>query len=327
MASEEAVPETSSQAGTAVDSVAVLVQMLAGDQIEINMPASSSVDEVKAFVAEARKLHPKCFQFIVGTEVVAGGEKLESLVQDGKASLALQLVKLDPLLLLGTFEFVRPVHVGLSIMNVGERNADCKNSKVVKTPLYPDSSAGNIFVTHRIREPCFVEFTVVRTGGQMSFGVTHKPEDVLETFGIANRSLRCTWIYSKQIRSMPTFFLGGVPLRVQDKGFNQGDSVVVFVDPEKRQVKFYRNGELIGDNLPNRPLPDVSEYMGEGAPNGALRIYSMIDAAHDEIRIEKFGPGEPFPDAVGAQDEQGAAPAQDKANSEPNIQEPLHLQV
>lgn len=99
MASEsEAVPETSSQAGTAVDSVAVLVQMLAGDQIELSMPASSSVDEVKAFVAEARKLHPKCFQFIVGTEVAAGGEKLESLVQDGKASLALQLVKLDPLL-------------------------------------------------------------------------------------------------------------------------------------------------------------------------------------------------------------------------------------
>jgi hypothetical protein len=292
----------------------VAVEVLAGDTLQLSLDASGTVDDVKVAVASSCKLHPNSCQLLVGTNVTVGPTKLSDLALDDAGKLSMQLVQVDPMLSLGRFDFNRSFHAGLQVVN---SRAECKFSRVAKTPLYPDSSSANVLVRQPIRETCYVEFKVVNSGGQMSFGVTHKPQEVMEACGIANRSLRCTWIYSKQThaswapvrpgpphvqmsnseriyskqsKAMPTWLFGGVPIRSsEDKGFRHGDLVAVTVYPERRQIKFYRNGDLVCDNLPNRPLPELGE-------DDYLRMYAMVDAPNDEIWIHRFGPGEAYPE-------------------------------
>ena len=120
----------------------------------------------------------------------------------------------------------------------------------------------------------------------MSFGVTYDKR-VVKLSDHDNLDTDTTWIFSKK-QSMPVFFLGGKEINPPDvPGVQEGDVIVIYVDPEARLVEFYCNTKLVGSTESLEvPLPQA-----EGRP---LLMYAMVDQVGDKIRIKRFGPGRPY---------------------------------
>jgi len=256
--------------------VQVIVQALDGNELTVDMEANNTVASVKAAISEMWALPSNSFRLMVGTSIVASDAELGSLLQEGRTPLLMQLVKFDPLPELG--KFLISDHKGISVKNATQ---DGEVSTLVKTSDMPDSN--NVLLSHHIQQPCFAEFEVARCSDEMAFGVAHNAEHVEKVSGFPNLHLTSTWTYARDGRQMPILLFGGRRQNADVRGFVQGDLVAVFTDPEKRQVKFYKNGELIADNLPGCPLKDEP-----------LRMYAQVDYRGDEVRIVRFGPGEPY---------------------------------
>lgn len=266
--------------------IVVVIERLAGDTLQLTLDASMSIKDVKSAVCKELNLRETSFHLVVGTTALKGIDALDTVERAPDGNLRLSMAQVDPLPELGQFAFDQGHHHGLFVVNA-KRDSD--TSMLVKTAMYPDSSATNVLVCHHIKEACFAEFRVIHTRGEMSFGVTHKPSEVLDAYGNANRKLNCTWTYGKRSQSMVSCLFGGVVPRLKDPGeaLQPDDLIAVYVDPENKQVKFYRNGELIVDNLPKYPLPEF-------CADEPLRMFAMVHQANDEIHIQRFGPGEPF---------------------------------
>lgn len=282
--------------------IAVIIERLGGDELELSLDVDMSINDVKVAVASKLNIRKSGFHLVDGKTVLKGSQTLESVANTPErleGQLRLSMMQVDPLPDLAKFDYDHGRHQGLFVVN-SQRPEDY--SKLVKTAIYPDSSAANVLVSHRVREPCFVEFRIVHTRGEMSFGVTPNPTQVLDAYGHANRKLNCTWLYGKRNPSTAVWLLGGVSRQKDGEAFQQNDLVTVYVDPENKQVQFYRNGELISDNLPKYPLPEF-------CADEPWRIYAMVHLAHDEVQIERFGPGEPFEDKIKAPEPVGPGPA------------------
>jgi len=280
-------PQYKSMAAEMLRPIVVVIERLAGETLQLTLDASMSVKDVKSAVCKQLNLRETSFHLVVGTTALKGSDTLDTVERGPDGNLRLSMTQVDPLPELGQFAFDHGHHHGLFVVNA-KRDSD-PPSMMAKTAMYPDSSATNVLVCHHIKEACFVEFRVIHTRGEMSFGVTHKPSEVLDAYGNANRKLNCTWTYGKRSSSMVSCLFGGIVPRLKEPGeaLQKDDLITVYVDPENKQVKFYRNGELIVENLPKYPLPEL-------CADEPLRMFAMVHQAHDEVHIQRFGPGEPF---------------------------------
>lgn len=262
-----------------VAEIPVTVQSLS-DTLSLTCTESSMVEEVRGKVATAWSLHPLGFRLIMGTSVLADDEPIKDLVAKAEEEdVLLTLVKLDPLLGLGQFDISK--HRGVSTKEAGPYR-----QKLEKTSNGPDSN--NVMLAHSIRDACFVEFLVISTRDEMSIGVTDNPQRAETASGLSNIRMGGTWIYSRRYRgSMPALLLNGAR-DATVKGYGDGDLIAAYVDPDQRLVQFFRNKELVASNLPDHPLPELTEET-------TLRFYVMVDETHDELDIARFGPGEPYP--------------------------------
>jgi len=269
------------------DSLVVIVSDLGGNQLEVRVGPSQIVGDLRTMVCKFWEgLQPKGVRFLAGTKCLNDEVVMGSL---GSDLIVLQLVKYDPLLGLGQFE--PEGHRGIEVQAVGD---DC--STVIKTSSFPDSN--NVFLRHAVQQPCFVEFSIVRSSDEMSVGVTTL-DRTRQISGFGNLDLKHTWIYSKR-KAMPKLLFGGEPLNPDDvPSYHEGDIVAVFVDPEAGLVKFYKNRKFVASNLPDYPVIAGVSVTAEDQP---CRIYTMVDGVHDEIAVISFGPGEPYPieDSTGA---------------------------
>eukprot|EP00440_Ansanella_granifera_P012652 gb/GFBE01013747.1/.p1 GENE.gb/GFBE01013747.1/~~gb/GFBE01013747.1/.p1 ORF type:complete len:268 (+),score=57.27 gb/GFBE01013747.1/:1-804(+) len=254
---------------------AVAVQDLTGRQLLL---AAARGSELKCAVAKAWDLDMRSFRLLAGTAVLQEDTDLTCCSAEGDAPLEVQLLKFDPLPQLGRFD--ASSHSGIEVFE--SEHQGCTTLR--KTQAFPDST--NVFLCHPIREPCFVEFDVVRSGDEMSFGVTYKKNMVEQISGFANLSIRDTWIYSKQ-KSMPAFFFGGVKKSIPGAGLLEGDRIAVYADPGEQLVSFSKNGALVASNLPDLPLPPMEE-------EHPLWMYAMVDQRQDEVSVIRFGPGKPY---------------------------------
>jgi hypothetical protein len=269
--------------------ICAVIERLTGDTIELTLDTDMLINDVKSAISKELSISRNSFHLLVGTTFLKGSKSLATVVRGPEGGLRFSMAKVDPLPELGSFVFDHSHHQGLFVVNA---KLEGDPSMLVKTAMYPDSSAANVFVRHRIMEPCFVEFRIIHAKGEMSFGVTHKPIEVLDAFGFSNRKLNCTWLYGRRSQAMATCLLGGVAPRLKEpEPFQPNDLITVYVNPEERRVQFYRNGQLVVDNLPKYPLPEVCEEQ-------PLRMYAMVHHGHDEIHIQRCGPGEPFEDIV-----------------------------
>lgn len=264
--------------------VKVTVQGLGGDELQYEMDVSDTVASLRTAVADAWSLDPKSFHLFSDSVPLADGADLRSC-SDEEAVLFLQLVKFDPLP--GLRKFEASVQRGIEV-EIQEGNTEGHTSILRKTSNSPDSN--NVFVSHPIREPCFVEFAVLQTLDELSIGVTSDRRRVEAVSGFQNLSLNCTWIYSKR-KQMPTFLLAGNRLNPEGgreitRGIKQDDRVALFVDPTKQEVRFYKNGLFVASNLPDYPLPAQTD--------DPLWVYVMVDAVGDEVSIVRSGPETDF---------------------------------
>ncbi|CAE7349429.1 unnamed protein product [Symbiodinium microadriaticum] len=256
-------------------SLKVSVVDLVGRSLELELPAKETVKALKDAVATPWDLDPLTFRLLAQGEQMDEEKTLESFRSEGEREVQVQLLKFDPLWNLG--QFVRSKHRGIRISGKG-------GNILTKTQVFPDSC--NVFLRHGIQEPCFVEFEVVCCGDEMSFGVTYDKR-VVKLSDHDNLDTDTTWIFSKK-QSMPVFFLGGKEINPPDvPGVQEGDVIVIYVDPEARLVEFYCNTKLVGSTESLEvPLPQA-----EGRP---LLMYAMVDQVGDKIRIKRFGPGRPY---------------------------------
>lgn len=248
--------------------------------MQLELPRSDAVSSLREAIANHWSLDSRGLRLLSGAQVLFDEEKLSDC-SDG-SSLDVQVVKFDPLLDLG--KFMLSDHRGIQIQDTSIGPL----SMLVKTTDSPDSN--NVFIQHPIREPCFVEFEIVESHDEMSLGVTYEAESVEMVSGFGNLRLESTWIFSKK-RSMPSLLLGGKRSNIEGSegycgDFRPGDRIAVFADPEQREVKFYRNKQLLASNLPSSPLPEANER--------PLRMYVMVDRPPDTIQIVRFGPGMPY---------------------------------
>jgi hypothetical protein len=257
-----------------------LVQSLNGEELQLEMDPGSSIAAVTSKVAEAWSLDQNSFMLTVGESRPKGEVLLNALLQSG-SDLCMQVVKYDPLLKLGQFDLSD--QRGIIVTNAEQSG---ETSKLRKTSGQPDSN--NVFLQHQIDFPCFAEFRIIKTGDEMLVGVAHKVPQVARASGFSNLSLTSTWSYGKAgRRSMPVLFFGGErPSASEDIGFQAGDLVAIFVDIENKQVKFYKNGTLVVENLPEFPFPDDAVQ--------PFQIFVMVDATDDEVEIVRFGPFQPY---------------------------------
>jgi hypothetical protein len=262
-------------------SVSVIVQGLDGNQLELAMQTSETVENLRERISTEWGLDSHGFRLFAGASLL----KDTTEIKEVDLSDVVQLVKFDPLPNLGLFD--QSHHEGIEVrmpssIEVGPFDGKC--TTLLKTSNSPDSN--NVFLRHAIRTPCFAEFKVVRSRDELSFGVTYDAEMVEKVDGFGNLRLTNTWVFSKR-KSMPVLFFGGKQDNPPgDVGFAEGDRVAVYADPENRLVKFYRNGILAASNDDGSLLPEQSER--------PLRMYAMVDAARDEISVLRFGPGKPY---------------------------------
>jgi len=252
----------------------VVVTDLGGTQFEFQLGSSENVGRVRSAVCKAwESLDPKGIRLLAGATCLDDEVVVGSLESD---PLLLQLVKFDPLPELGQFD--AEGHRGIEVQASGD---GC--SSVSKTSGSPDSN--NVFLRHVVQQPCFAEFSVVRSCDELSVGVTTQ-DRVKSVSGFGNMDLQRTWIYSKR-QTMPKLLFGGKALNPEEvPSYTEGDMVAVFVDPDAGLVKFYKNGKLVASNLPDWPLLRSEDEQ--------CRIYAMVDGLHDELAILRYGPGEPY---------------------------------
>jgi len=257
------------------DKIIVTVCCLDGHELTKEMQPSDAVGMLRQHISAELTLDPRSFRLLSGSSMLPDGIPIQNVAGCDDGRICIQLIKFDPLLDLGIWE--KSNHKGINgdqVENLG---------LLVKTSNSPDSN--NVFLRHQIREPCFVEFHVVRSGDEMSFGVTYD-DQVERLSGFSNLGAKSTWIYSKRA-SMSTFFFAGAKLSPEDvPSFVQGDRIAVYADPEAREVRFYKNGEFVASNIPEHPLPVAGER--------PLRMYAMVDQTMDEISLIRFGPGLPY---------------------------------
>ena len=142
-------------------SVKVIVADLVGRSLPLELPATETVKAIKEAVAASWGLDPCTFHLLVEAERMDEASKLESFLTEME-EITVQLLKFDPLLDLGQFDIGN--HEGVQVS--GKRREELK-----KTRGEPDSN--NVFLRRGIQEPCFVEFDVLRSVDEMSFGVTY----------------------------------------------------------------------------------------------------------------------------------------------------------
>jgi len=255
--------------------VKVFVSDLVGRCLQLEFAGAETTKGIKEAVAKAWELDPLSFRLLAKGECMDEERTLESFLSEALSeSLELQLLKFDPLLDLGIFE--KSQHKGIDLKD--------PVSSLKKTSNLPDSN--NVFLRHKILEPCFCEFEVIRSRDEISFGVTYDRESTEKISGFSNIGCKNTWIFSKK-QSMPVFLFGGQHLSPEGHpGVQEGDIVAVYCDPESRLCEFYCNRKLIGSTESlDSPLPE-----SRGSP---LFMYCMVDAVEDEVKIKRFGPGRP----------------------------------
>lgn len=232
-------------------------------------------------IGEAWDLKPSGFALAVGGLRPLGEVALDTLLEDGSDSLHVQLIKFqNPLPTLGLFD--ASGHRGICVTNAQQEG---ETSRLKKISPYPDSN--NVFLQHEIEGPCFAEFRVVKARDEMVFGVAHRVQEVARVSGFANLRLNSTWSYGRAgRRSMPVLLFAGHNVKTEVEGFLEGDLVAVYVDPGNRQVRFYKNGLLVADNLPAHAFPDEAVL--------PLKIFCQVDAETDEVEVVRFGPLEPY---------------------------------
>jgi len=256
--------------------VKVFVSDLVGRCLQLEFAGAETTKGIKEAVAKAWELDPLSFRLLAKGECMDEERTLESFLSEALSeSLELQLLKFDPLLDLGIFE--KSQHKGIDLED--------PVSSLKKTSNLPDSN--NVFLRHKILEPCFCEFEVIRSRDEISFGVTYDRESTEKISGFSNIGCKNTWIFSKK-QSMPVFLFGGQHLSPEGHpGVQEGDIVAVYCDPESRLCEFYCNSKLIGSTESlDSPLPE-----SRGSP---LFMYCMVDAVEDGVKIKRFGPGRPY---------------------------------
>eukprot|EP00929_Paragymnodinium_shiwhaense_P037879 TRINITY_DN20096_c0_g1_i1.p1 TRINITY_DN20096_c0_g1~~TRINITY_DN20096_c0_g1_i1.p1 ORF type:complete len:298 (-),score=40.47 TRINITY_DN20096_c0_g1_i1:112-936(-) len=270
----------------ASESVQVAVNDLGGREFEQQSESKDTVGALRQQVSESWGLEMQDFYLVCGEKRLLDKVVIGSLKTSGESSLKFQAVLVQPLPELGEFDKFychdRSVeHEGIHFSTIEGR------SRIRKRSSTPDSS--NVFLKHSVMEPCFVEFVVLATNDEMSFGVTYDFKSVAKESGFSNLRLQTTWIYSKPGRAMPVLRYNGQSPDPEQPGnvpgFGNGDRITVYIDPEEQLVRFYKNGEPVADNLPGYPLK---------AGVGPYRIYCMLDGVGDEVSVERFGSGEPI---------------------------------
>jgi len=257
----------------------VTVSKLTGESIEFTMAGEKTVRDVKAAVSQEWAVQIGYFHLIHEASIQTDTTQLADVASVDQEGLQMQLIMFDPMPDLG--QFVGNKHAGIEIRNGKSLE---HRSSLVKIRDSPDSN--NVLLAQKILQPCFVEFEASSASDEMIFGVTDQPEKVERVSGFSNMRLQCIWSYAKHGSQSPTLQFGAKRINgVQ--GFRQGDRVAVFVDPLERQVKFFRNGKCVADNLPEHPLPEVDE-------SNPLQIYALVDYQGDKVQILSFGPGEPY---------------------------------
>jgi len=252
----------------------VKVCCLDGSELTKEMQTSDILGMLRVHISAELALDPRGFRLLAESSVLPDDTPIQSIAACDGGQICIQLIKFDPLLDLGVWE--KSNHEGIS------RYGRCHT--LVKTSAVPDSN--NVFLRHQIHEPCFVEFDVVKSRDEMSFGVTYEAEWVEKMSGYGNLSTNATWLYSKK-KSMPTLIFAGSKISPADvPSFGEGDRIAVYADPEQREVRFYKNGTFVASNLPEHPLP-----LAEGK---ALRMYGMVDQVNDQVSLNRFGPGLPY---------------------------------
>jgi len=264
--------------------VQVVVQTLTGNELRLDMEAKTPVSSLKVSVSEAWGLEPSCVSLTIGVIEPSGETLLADLLQHGTDGLQMQLIKFDPLPRLGHFDVEGQSKQSQLSIAVENAQGDGQRSTLRKISEQPGSN--NVFLAHEIREPCFAEFLVAQTRDEMAFGVASGIERVAGAS--ANDLELASWSYAKVGRnSQPLWYLffgGQKPQRLDSTaGFRAGDLVAVFVDPDAREVRFYKNGEFVMSNLPSYPLPDA-----------LVQIFVQVDMTDDEVQIVRFGPGSPY---------------------------------
>lgn len=254
----------------------VLINGLGGNTLELDMQSSDSIEHLRECVSSAWTLDPKAFRLLCGTSILEDKAEIKSIAPSDGSRIDVQLIKFDPLPDLGLFE--QSNHTGISIAT-----SDGK-ATLTKTSDSPDSN--NVFLRHAIREPCFVEFAVVKTSDELSFGFTYD-KNVERVSGFSNLYLKNTCLYSKQ-KSMPTFLVNGKSLPDEDATIEQGDRIALYADPENDRVQFYKNGVAVGRAF------SFPSYSGSSRSESPLWIYVMVDFTADEVSVLRFGPGEPY---------------------------------
>eukprot|EP00928_Gymnodinium_smaydae_P091355 TRINITY_DN7506_c0_g1_i1.p1 TRINITY_DN7506_c0_g1~~TRINITY_DN7506_c0_g1_i1.p1 ORF type:complete len:575 (-),score=61.71 TRINITY_DN7506_c0_g1_i1:730-2388(-) len=260
----------------------VRVSTVGGEELSLNINLQGTVEDVRIAVFSKLDISWAAVLFYVGDDVVPYMAKLKDLPRSDDGCVLMSMIIVDPMLGMGRFD--TRCHNGIEVSRFDGPQGE--HAILRKTSHLPDSS--NVMLEGQGRRPFFVEFEVVRTTDEMSFGVTYDAATVERASSFANLSLKTTWILSKR-RNMPVFIFGGhrpPPEPQFAHGFANNDRVMLIADPEKRQIRFYVNGVLVGDNLPASPLP---EFDSEGAP---LRVYCMVDCTGDEVRIARWGPAE-----------------------------------
>ena len=165
--------------------------------MQLEFAGAETTKGIKEAVAKAWELDPLSFRLLAKGECMDEERTLESFLSEALSeSLELQLLKFDPLLDLGIFE--KSQHKGIDLKD--------PVSSLKKTSNLPDSN--NVFLRHKILEPCFCEFEVIRSRDEISFGVTYDRESTEKISGFSNIGCKNTWIFSKK-QSMPVFLFGG----------------------------------------------------------------------------------------------------------------------
>jgi len=170
----------------------------------------------------------------------------------------------------------------------GQQGVSTSGQHLLKTSDSPDSN--NVMVLGQVSEAAaFVEFRIHETYDECVIGVTTDPGVVAQVSGFQNIHMTDVWCYGKQGGHMGESIMYKHPGMTSATvvGFEAGDTVCVFVDPQQRQVLFYRNETLMVDNL----AADFNSPLGEAE---AYSIFAQVDARRDHIEITAAGVGRPY---------------------------------
>jgi len=191
----------------------------------------------------------------------------------------------DSTLIMSIDDDLIELHTGLSRFATRDQNSvdSLGDARAVKTNTSPDSN--NVFLQGLVPNdtPCQVEFKVHKTRDEMVFAVTSREhmDEVAKVSGFANMRMKNIWGYGKHTGRMPVVIFDSVQRSCfghDVQGFAEGDVVTVSVNPPEKRVQFYRNGELMIDNLTHPagvPLCHADSF----------GIYAMLDDVQDDVEI------------------------------------------